>query len=31
MMPVETVMEKPSFKRAWYNNQFALIPVQTIY
>ena len=31
MMPVETVMEKPSFKHAWYNNQFALIPVQTIY
>lgn len=31
MMPVETVMDKPSFKRAWYNNQFALIPVQTIY
>ena len=30
-MPVETVMEKPSFKHAWYNNQFALIPVQTIY
>lgn len=27
----ETVMEKPSFKRAWYNNQFALIPVQTIF
>ena len=31
MMPLETVMDKPSFKRAWYNNQFALIPVQTIY
>ena len=27
----ETVMDKPSFKRAWYNNQFALIPVQTIF
>lgn len=27
----ETVMEKPSFKHAWYSNQFALIPVQTIY
>ena len=27
----QTVMDKPSFKRAWYNNQFALIPVQTIY
>ena len=31
MIPVETVMDKPSFKHAWYNNQFALIPVQTIY
>lgn len=31
MMPLETVMDKPSFKHAWYNNQFALIPVQTIY
>lgn len=31
MMPIETVMDKPSFKRAWDNNQFALIPVQTIY
>ena len=27
----ETVMDKPIFKRAWYNNQFALIPVQTIF
>ena len=27
----ETVADKPSFKYAWYNNQFALIPVQTIY
>ena len=27
----ETVADKPSFKHAWYNNQFALIPVQTIY
>ena len=27
----ETVAGKPSFKHAWYNNQFALIPVQTIY
>ena len=27
----ETVMDKPSFKRAWYNNQFALIPLQTIF
>lgn len=27
----ETVMDKPSFKRAWYNNQFALISVQTIF
>ena len=27
----ETVADKPSFKRAWYNNQFALIAVQTIY
>ena len=27
----ETVADKPSFKNAWYNNQFALIPVQTIY
>lgn len=27
----QTVMDKPSFKRAWYNNQFALIPVQTIF
>lgn len=27
----ETVMQKPSFKNAWLNSQFALIPVQTIY
>ena len=27
----ETVMDKPSFKRAWYNNQFAIILVQTIF
>ena len=27
----ETVMDKQSFKRTWYNNQFALIPVQTIF
>ena len=27
----ETVMDKPSFKHAWYNNQFALISVQTIF
>ena len=27
----QTVMDKVSFKRAWYNNQFALIPVQTIF
>ena len=27
----ETVHEKPSFKNAWYQSQFALIPVQTIY
>ncbi|QHG10833.1 SOS response-associated peptidase (plasmid) [Moraxella osloensis] len=27
----ETVADKPSFKHAWFNNQFALIPVQTIY
>ena len=27
----ETVMDKPIFKRAWYNNQFALIPLQTIF
>jgi putative SOS response-associated peptidase YedK len=27
----ETVHEKPSFKHAWYHNQFALIPVQIIY
>lgn len=31
MMPLETVMDKTSFKHAWYNNQFAFIPVQTIY
>ena len=31
MMPLETVLDKPSFKHAWHNNQFALIPVQTIY
>ena len=27
----ETVMDKQSFKRTWYNNQFALILVQTIF
>ena len=27
----QTVMDKQSFKRTWYNNQFALIPVQTIF
>ncbi len=27
----ETVMEKPSYRDAWYKSQFALIPVQTIY
>jgi len=27
----ETVMQKPSFKNAWYNSQFALVPLQTIY
>ncbi|MGE8653749.1 MAG: SOS response-associated peptidase family protein [Acinetobacter gandensis] len=27
----ETVAEKPSFKNAWHKNQFALIPVETIY
>ncbi|PNK61532.1 SOS response-associated peptidase family protein [Psychrobacter sp. FDAARGOS_221] len=27
----ETVHQKPSFKNAWYNNQFALIPVNTLY
>ena len=27
----ETIDEKPSFKNAWYHNQFALIPVQIIY
>lgn len=27
----ETIHEKRSFKNAWYRNQFALIPVQTIY
>ena len=27
----ETVADKPNFKHAWYNNQFALIPVQTIF
>ena len=27
----ETVADKPSFKHAWYNNQFALISVQTIF
>ena len=27
----ETVANKLSFKHAWYNNQFELIPVQTIF
>ncbi len=27
----ETVHEKPSFRHAWHNSQFGLIPVQTIY
>lgn len=27
----ETVHEKPSFRYAWKNSQFALIPVDTIY
>jgi putative SOS response-associated peptidase YedK len=27
----ETVAEKPSFRNAWHRNQFALIPVETIY
>lgn len=27
----QTVMDKQSFKRTWYNNQFALIPVKTIF
>lgn len=27
----ETVMEKPSYRDAWYKSQFTLIPVQTVY
>ncbi|OTG67820.1 DUF159 family protein [Acinetobacter sp. ANC 4470] len=27
----ETVAEKPSFRHAWHNNQFALIPVDAIF
>ncbi len=27
----ETVAEKPSFKHAWHNNQFALVPVELFY
>ncbi|CAB1221406.1 SOS response-associated peptidase [Acinetobacter bouvetii] len=27
----ETVAEKPSFRHAWHKNQFALVPVETIF
>ena len=27
----ETVAEKPSFRHAWHNNQFALVPVELFY
>ena len=27
----ETVAEKPSFRQAWHNNQFALVPVELFY